>query len=97
MPDPVIVDTDILIDAGRAVAEAVSCLQQIEQRASLAISAISEMELSIGCRSRAELRSLGRFLLRFQIIKLNEHISDTALDWCVLKVIVYSPVEVRSW
>ena len=80
MPDLTIVDTDIVIDAGRGVGEAVSCLQQVEQRASLAISVISQMELTIGCRTRAELRSLERFLLRFQIIKLNERISDTALD-----------------
>jgi len=80
VPDPVIVDTDILIDAGRGAGEAVGCLQQIEQQASLAISALSQMELTIGCRSRAELRSLERFLLRFQILKLNEHISDVTLD-----------------
>ncbi len=80
MPDPVVVDTDILVDAGRGVSEAVSCLQQIEQRAALAISVVSQMELLIGCQSKAELRSLDRFLLRFQIVKLSEQISDTALD-----------------
>lgn len=80
MPDPVVVDTDILVDAGRGVGEAVSCLQQIEQRAALALSVISQMELMIGCHSKAELRSLDRFLLRFQLIKLSEQISDTALD-----------------
>ena len=80
MPDPVVVDTDILVDAGRGVGEAVSCLQQIEQRAALALSVISQMELMIGCQSKAELRSLDRFLLRFQLIKLSEQISDTALD-----------------
>ena len=57
-----------------------SCLQQIEQRAALALSVISQMELMIGCQSKAELRSLDRFLLRFQLIKLSEQISDTALD-----------------
>jgi len=80
VPDPVVVDTDILVDAGRGVGEAVSCLQQIEQRAALALSVISQMELMIGCQSKAELRSLDRFLLRFQLIKLSEQISDTALD-----------------
>ncbi|HKZ84657.1 MAG TPA: type II toxin-antitoxin system VapC family toxin [Anaerolineae bacterium] len=80
MPDLVLVDTDILIDAGRAVNDAVSCLRQIEQQASLAISAVAQMELIIGCRSKAELRALDRFLLRFQVIKLTEHISDGAID-----------------
>ncbi len=80
MPDPVVVDTDILVDAGRGVNEAVSCLQQIERQAALAISVISQMELMIGCQSKAELRTLDRFLLRFQIVKLSEPISDAALD-----------------
>lgn len=38
------------------------------------------MELTIGCSSKSELRSLDRFLLRFHIVKLNEQISDTAID-----------------
>ncbi|CAG0928380.1 hypothetical protein TFLX_00889 [Thermoflexales bacterium] len=44
----VIIDTDILIDAGRGLADAVACLQDIEKR--------------------------------FQVIKLAEPISDTAVD-----------------
>jgi predicted nucleic acid-binding protein len=80
VPDLVLVDTDILIDAGSGVNEAVTCLQQIEQRESLAISAISQMELIIGCRNKAELRKLERFLLRFRAIKLNEQVSDTAIE-----------------
>lgn len=42
--DMVIVDTDILIDAGREVREAVNCLQQIEQKFSLAVSIVTQME-----------------------------------------------------
>jgi predicted nucleic acid-binding protein len=80
VPDVVVVDTDVLIDAGRAVKEAMSCLQQIEQQASLAISVISQMELIVGCRSKDEFRSLEKFLLRFQILKLNPQASDTAID-----------------
>jgi hypothetical protein len=34
----------------------------------------------VGCRSNAELRALERFLRRFQILKLNERISDAAID-----------------
>lgn len=81
MPDDlVLIDTDVLIEVGRGVREAVICLQQIEQQASPAISAISQMELTIGCSSKSELRSLDRFLPRFRIVKLNEQISDTAID-----------------
>jgi hypothetical protein len=76
----VLVDTDILIDTGRSVAEAITCLQQIEQQASLAISVVTQMELIIGCRDKAEFRVVEGFLRRFQVIKLNEAISDIAVD-----------------
>jgi predicted nucleic acid-binding protein len=80
MTDLVIVDTDVLIDASRGVSEATACLQQIEQQSSLAISVITQMELFIGCRDKAELRTVENFLSRFQIIRLNEQISDIAVD-----------------
>ncbi len=76
----IIVDTDILIDAGRNVNEALNCLQQIEQRLTAAVSSVTQMELIIGCRNKNELDSLGQFLDRFHIIRLNEQISDTAID-----------------
>jgi len=41
----IIVDTDILIDSARCVKDAVKCLQQIEDKSSLAISAVTQMEL----------------------------------------------------
>ena len=78
--DLVIVDTDILIDAGRNISDAVICLQEIEKAASLAISLVTQMELVVGCQSKAELRTLDHFLNRFQVIKLNDEISDTAID-----------------
>jgi predicted nucleic acid-binding protein len=76
----IIIDTDILIDAGRNVSEALNCLQQIEQRLSAAVSSVTQMELIIGCRNKNELDSLEQFLNRFHIIRLNEQISDTATD-----------------
>ena len=76
----VVVDTDILIDAGRGVGEAIACLQQMDDQESLAVSVVTSMELVIGCRNKGELRALERFLSRFQVIKLNERISDEALD-----------------
>ena len=50
----VLVDTDILIDAGRRIDEAVERLDALEQHSTLAISTITEMELLVGGRSRAE-------------------------------------------
>jgi len=75
----ILVDTDVLIDAGRGIPEAASCLQQIERHAILGISVVTQMELFIGCESKAELRTTERFLQRFRIIKLNEVISDIAV------------------
>ena len=75
-----IVDTDILIDAGRGVSEAVACLQGIEQQSSLAASVVTQMELFIGCRSKAELQMVEGFLQRFQLLKLTEQVSESAVD-----------------
>ncbi len=80
MPDLVLVDTDVLIDAARSISEAVTCLEEVERQASLAISVVSQMELIIGCRNKAELRSLDKFLSRFQMVKLNEQTSTLAID-----------------
>jgi len=77
--DWVLVDTDILVDAGRAVADAIACLEQIEKHATLAISVVTEMELVVGCRDKSELRALDRFLARFKTIGLNEQISEKCL------------------
>jgi len=74
-----LVDTDILIDAGRQVREAVDCLDRIEQQSALAISVITQMELLIGCRNKAEQRTTERFLQRFRVLKLDEQISDTTV------------------
>jgi len=80
MNEPILIDTDVLIDAARKSAEAISVLAQIEQRASLAISVITQMELVVGCRNKAELRTVDRFLKWLQVVKLNERISDLAVD-----------------
>jgi predicted nucleic acid-binding protein len=74
----VVVDTDILIDAARDVSEAIECLDQIERRAALAVSVVTEMELIVGCRNKIELRTLDRFLNRFRVVRLDERMCDAA-------------------
>ena len=74
-----IVDTDILIDAALQVSEAVDCLDDLEQKSALAISVITQMELFVGCRNKTELQNTERFLQRFQVLKLNEQVSDVAV------------------
>jgi predicted nucleic acid-binding protein len=78
--DFVIVDTDILIDAGRGVAQATSCLQAIEEQSALATSAVTQMELLVGSRNRKEQDGIEKFFSRFQVIKTTSPASDMAVD-----------------
>jgi predicted nucleic acid-binding protein len=76
----VLVDSDVLIDIGRKVEAAVACLDQIERHSSPAASAVTQMELIVGCRNQTELRKLDRFLRRFQVVQLTEAISERAVQ-----------------
>ena len=60
--------------------DAIDCLNQIELRSALAVSVVTEMELIVGCRNKAELRTLDKFLNRFQVVGLNERMSGSASD-----------------
>lgn len=65
MADLTVVDTDILIDVGREVSEAIDYLDELENRTTLAVSVVTQMELIVGCRNKAELRGEQfRFILR---------------------------------
>ncbi|MBC7909730.1 MAG: type II toxin-antitoxin system VapC family toxin [Pyrinomonadaceae bacterium] len=75
-----IVDSDILIDVARGEAEAINCLLRLEKTSTLAISAVTQMELVVGCRNKTELRDLEKFLNRYQILKITGQISDRAVD-----------------
>ncbi len=75
----VIIDTDVLIDAGRGDNTAISCLEQIDENFHMAVSAVTQMELIVGCRNKSELRSLERFLQRFRVIRIDEQISEKAV------------------
>ncbi len=75
-----VIDTDILIDAAMKISEAVDCLNETEQRVILAISAVTQMELLVGCRNKTELKKTEHFLKRFRIVRLNEKISDKAVE-----------------
>lgn len=75
-----VVDTDILIDAGREEPDALACLARLEQTSTLAISAVTQLELLIGCRNKTELAALDKFLQRYQVLKISEAISDCGVD-----------------
>lgn len=75
----ILIDTDILIDSARGVADALGCLEQIERESIPCISVITQMEMIVGCANKNELRMLNRFLLRFRIVYLDEEISREAV------------------
>lgn len=74
-----IIDTDILIDAGRGVQESVDCLNAIAASTIPTISVITQMELIVGCRNKSELQKLAKFLEQFQIAQVDETISSKAV------------------
>ena len=78
MSDTIVVDTDILIDAGRGIEDALAFLENNEPHITLSVSIITKMELIVGCRDKQELRSMEKFLCRFFVLNLNEDISTTA-------------------
>ena len=76
----VLFDTDVLVDAGREIEDAVSALEQADQRFTPAVSTITQMELIVGCRDKAELRVLNRFLARFRLLPVDVAISARAVE-----------------
>lgn len=80
MSKAVLVDTDIFIDVGRDISEAIEYLKQLESQSSIVVSTIVQMELIVGCQTKSELRSVERFLERYEIISCTESISETAVE-----------------
>ncbi len=80
MASSTIVDTDIIIDVGRGIPEAVNCLQELKSVSRLAISIVTQMELIVGCANKSELRTLEKFLQQFDVIAIDQLICDKAVD-----------------
>ena len=70
----VLVDTDILIDFAGYIQDASNALIRLEQSSTLAVSAVTELELLVGRRNKTEAQNTDRLLERFQIIPLNEQV-----------------------
>ena len=75
-----LVDTDILIDVGKGVSEAVDLLKNIKNNSTAAISVVTQMELIVGCRDKVELREVDKFLRQFQIVAIDEAIANSSVD-----------------
>ena len=76
----VLVDTDILIDLANEVSTAIDRLNLEAKNSSLAISAITQMELIVGCRNKIELQNLGKFLQYYELISIDKFISEKAVE-----------------
>jgi predicted nucleic acid-binding protein len=80
MTNLTIIDTDILIDTARGNSEAINCLQNLQSTSTLAVSAVTQMELIVGCTNKADLRKVENFLQQFSIIKVDQDISDRSVE-----------------
>lgn len=80
MIDMIVIDTDVLIDAGHNVADAKNCIQEIADRSFPSISTVTQMELIVGCQNKKELRLMDQFLDSFIILRLDEQASDVAVE-----------------
>ena len=76
----IIVDSDILIDFSRGYETAAKWIETAESNSTLLISSVTEMELVIGSQDKTHLKETLQFLKRFQIISINEQISNQASE-----------------
>lgn len=75
-----LVDTDVIIDVGRKIPEAIFSFQKMITFGIINISQMTQMELIIGCRNKVELNKLKIFLDEFEIISIDSSISTLAKD-----------------
>ena len=75
MNNNLLLDTDIIVNVGRDLAGAVEQMNAMINAGSVYISAVTEMELIIGCRNKAELKKLAMLLERFTIIPITPEIT----------------------
>lgn len=76
----VVIDTDVLIDLGNGVAEAMARVKTEALTNRLTISVITKLELLVGCQNQTEMRSLEQFLVQFEVIPLSAAIGNQAVN-----------------
>ena len=79
MTDFLLVDTDILIDVGNGIPNAIARLSLESQNLSLAISVVTKMELIVGCRNKTELQYLHKFLQDYELFFIDKFVSNEAV------------------
>lgn len=80
MLSAVIVDTDILIDLAHQDEIAIKCLRKLEKDYQLEISAITKLEIIVGCRNKRELKEVNNFLENFPVNSLTPEITQTTIE-----------------
>lgn len=80
MSERVLVDSDILIDVMRRFEPMIEQLAAIEETADLCISRMTQMELIVGCRDKAGLRTVESFLTTFEVIPFQDLITQQAIE-----------------
>ena len=75
-----LVDSDVLIDVLRQVPMGTEALANAKAQASLAVSVISRMEMTVGSFNREALLRTERLLRQFNILLLSAEISRVADD-----------------
>ena len=73
-------DTDILIDVGRGEQTAIEYLGKIEKRATLALSAVTHMELLVGCANKKEQQAVEQFVKRFEVLPITAGVTQQAVE-----------------
>ena len=80
MNDNLLLDTDIIVNVGRGDAAVVTHVSTLLSAGAVYISAVTEMELVVGCRNKAELKNLIILLERFTVVPLTPEIGTTAVN-----------------
>jgi len=77
-----LLDTTVLIDLSRGYVQAAEFIDNSREfDLLLAVSAISAMELIVGCRNKAEVTQAEKLIGDFSLLQLTPAISAQAYDW----------------
>lgn len=80
MAQPVIVDTDILIDFSLDRPDAVQTMAKLEENYTIAVSVITAMELYAGCRIKKDIKIVDELLSGIQIELVTKAVSEKAFE-----------------
>jgi len=80
MAQPVVIDTDILIDFGLDRDDAVNTMAILEKNYLLTTSVITAMELYSGCRSKKDIKKVEELIADLRIRFVSKSISERAYD-----------------